>query len=329
MAKKALIYGITGQDGSYLADLLLKRGYEIAGAANADASPNKKAKYFKVDLGGKEEEYIAPISEIAPDEVYYLAGISSHAAIAANPAFAFRVNAVAPIAIMESIEKNYPKARFFHASSAYIFEGREGRVDEKTYPKPIGPYGISKLCAHMMAIHFRKNGLFACNGILFNHESPVRPKEYVTRKITLAAAEIIKFCPAYFTLFLHFNFPDPGRDKRKNTFYADSARSHVTHSKHGIIATSFHRDNNSFKHLHAFPCLFFDFTLSFPCYFLMFDELVVHSDCIADVKINGFLRLSFSLDPCFLICHDTLFYQLSYISSTLCCVLSRKPAVVI
>ncbi|HIH30580.1 TPA: GDP-mannose 4,6-dehydratase [Candidatus Micrarchaeota archaeon] len=190
MAKKALIYGITGQDGSYLADLLLKRGYEIAGAANADASPNKKAKYFKVDLGGKEEEYIAPISEIAPDEVYYLAGISSHAAIAANPAFAFRVNAVAPIAIMESIEKNYPKARFFHASSAYIFEGREGRVDEKTYPKPIGPYGISKLCAHMMAIHFRKNGLFACNGILFNHESPVRPKEYVTRKITLAAAEI-------------------------------------------------------------------------------------------------------------------------------------------
>jgi len=190
MPKKALIYGISGQDGYYAAKLLQSKGYEIHGISHSKPALLPDVGFTQADLAGDERAYLEPLHNFAPDEIYYLAGINSHQKVIENPTLAFRVNALAPIAIMQEISSNAPKARFFHASSAYIFEAKPGRVNEETAPLPNSAYGISKLSSHLMTRQFRKEGLFACNGILFNHESPKRQADFVTRKITRAAAAI-------------------------------------------------------------------------------------------------------------------------------------------
>ena len=187
MGKRALIYGIFGQDGHYLSKLLSSKGYEVAGVSRK-ARAGSDGKIYCADLAGEPEDFLAPIGDFSPDEIYSLAGISSHREIGENPSLTFRVNAAAPIAMLQKIAGMEKKPRFFNASTAYIFAGRGGTVDEGTALMPCGIYGISKLASHLMAVHFRKQGLFACNGILFNHESPRRSEDFVTRKITAAAA---------------------------------------------------------------------------------------------------------------------------------------------
>jgi len=150
------------------------------------------SRVYAADLAGAPEKYTRFITEFSPDEIYNLAAISSHRMITEKPAEAFAVNALAPVAMLSEISKMGKKPRFLQASTAYIFEGMEGKVDEKSVPCPTGTYGISKLASHLMVKHFCSQGLFACNAILFNHESPRRGTDFVTRKITRAAAEFSK-----------------------------------------------------------------------------------------------------------------------------------------
>jgi GDPmannose 4,6-dehydratase len=190
MPKKALIYGISGQDGHYLSGLLQSKGYAVHGVSQHKPEGAGGAGFTPADLAGEGKAYLLPLGEFAPDEVYFLAGVNSRGKVLESPEAAFRVNALAPIAIMQEMHASLPKAKFFHASSAYIFGARQGKVDEKTAPMPNSIYGITKLSAHLMAQQFRQGGMFACNGILFNHESPLRQPDFVTRKITRAAAAI-------------------------------------------------------------------------------------------------------------------------------------------
>ncbi len=189
--KRAFVYGITGQDGRFLLDFLLAKGYEVGGAASGNAEGLAgKAKIYQIDLKGGGEEATACLDEFAPDEVYNLAGISAFRAVSEDPAGTFSVNATATVKMLAKMRGSFPKARFFQASSGKIFSGCGGRVDENSRPMPTNAYEISKLSAQMMVSLFREGGLHASSGILFNHESPLRTEEFVTRKITKAAAEI-------------------------------------------------------------------------------------------------------------------------------------------
>jgi len=190
MPRKALIYGISGQDGHYLAKLLLSKGYSVQGVSQRRPEGMAEAGFSEADLAGDEKAYLLPLKVFAPDEVYFLAGVNSREKVMKCPGAAFKVNALAPIAIMQEMRSSLPNAKFFHASSAYIFEARQGKVDEATPPMPNSVYGITKLSAHLMVRQLRQEGMFACNGILFNHESPRRQQDFVTRKITRAAAAI-------------------------------------------------------------------------------------------------------------------------------------------
>ena len=188
--KKALIYGISGQDGPYLSGLLAEKGYLVAGVGRPGAAWPPVEKRYPADLAGEPEAFLAPLDEFGPDEVYNLAAVSSYAKCKKNPALAFRVNALAPLSILQRIAAMGTKVRFFQASTGYIFEGRQGRVDEKTAPLPISEYAKGKLEAHLAVKQARSKGVFACSGILFNHESPRRGENFVTRKISLGAAKI-------------------------------------------------------------------------------------------------------------------------------------------
>ena len=190
MGKKALIYGISGQDGHYLSELLQKKGYAIAGVNRKQGEVTGGAtKIYCADLAGNPGNYLSCIDEFLPDEIYNLAGIQSHGEVDAHPELAFMVNALAPVGILRKISQMQNQPRFFQASSAYIFGGNTGKASEKTPFQPVSIYGISKLAAHLATRHFRDTGLYACNGILFNHESPFRTTDFVTRKITCAVAE--------------------------------------------------------------------------------------------------------------------------------------------
>ena len=186
--KKALVYGISGQDGHYLSGLLLEKGYEVAGAARGERPEGFAGKFYSVDFAGDLEDVISPLDGFAPDEVYNLAGISNPREADADPALAFKVNSECVKGILSRLQGSLPSARFFQASSAYMF-GKAGKVDERTAPAPTGAYGESKLAAHLAVAKARGEGAYACSGILFNHESPLRTKEFVTRKISLGAAQ--------------------------------------------------------------------------------------------------------------------------------------------
>ncbi len=189
MVKKALIYGISGQDGFYLSKLLSEKGYLVAGAAREKCAPPYAQKAYAADLAGKPGEFLFPITDFSPDEIYNLAGISSQQEAEATPLLAARVNAEAVKRMLECMQKSCPNSRFFQASSAYIHSG-VGVVDEKRKPAPSTIYGKTKLAAQLHVKEARERGMFACCGILFNHESPRRGGNFVTRKITMGAARI-------------------------------------------------------------------------------------------------------------------------------------------
>lgn len=204
--KKALITGITGQDGSYLAELLLEKGYQVYGLQRRASSPNtsrvdhlfeseneKNPNFFMMygDLADSSN-LVRVIHQVAPDEIYNLAA-QSHVGVSFDkPEYTANVNALGPLRILETIRNLRLKAKFYQASSSEMF----GKVlaipqNEATPFNPQSPYGLSKVFAFHMTKIFRTGyGLFAANGILFNHESPRRGFNFVTRKITLGLARI-------------------------------------------------------------------------------------------------------------------------------------------
>ncbi|MDW8105363.1 MAG: GDP-mannose 4,6-dehydratase [Armatimonadota bacterium] len=201
MTKKALITGIRGQDGAYLAKLLLEKGYRVLGADRRGGDLNL---WRLRELGIEHEvrmvyiDLLEPFSilhvieTVQPDEVYNLAAQSFVQASYELPVITAQVNAMGVLYLLEAIRTHQFGSRFFQASSSAMF-GRARQVpqDEKTAFYPTSPYSVAKLFGHWITVNYREAyGMFACSGILFNHESPLRGREFVTRKITSTLAEI-------------------------------------------------------------------------------------------------------------------------------------------
>ncbi|WP_440533407.1 GDP-mannose 4,6-dehydratase [Variovorax sp. YR566] len=203
MSKRAVVTGITGQDGAYLAELLLSKGYTVYGTYRRTSSVNfwrieelgieshpnlQLVEYDLTDLGSS----LSLIRDTAPDEVYNLAAQSFVGVSFNQPAATAQITGVGALHLLEAIRLTNTKIRFYQASTSEMF-GKVQAVpqieDTPFYPR--SPYGVAKLYAHWMTINYRESyDIFGCSGILFNHESPLRGREFVTRKITDSVAKI-------------------------------------------------------------------------------------------------------------------------------------------
>jgi len=199
--KRALITGITGQDGAYLSKLLRDHGYEIYGTHRPDSGTGtarlrelgteRDVRLLPLDL--RDDAGVRAVIALAqPAEVYHLASQSSVAASFEQPLLTADLNALGTLRLLEALRTLAPAARLFHASSSEIFgRGPRPAQDENTPPHPRSPYAVAKLFAHWSTINYRETyGLFACCGLLFNHESPLRGMQFVTRKICDGVARI-------------------------------------------------------------------------------------------------------------------------------------------
>jgi GDPmannose 4,6-dehydratase len=206
MKKKALITGITGQDGSYLAELLLNKGYEVHGMIRRASSFNRdRIEHLYKDPHGKSLSLFLHygdltdssnmnrmLERIGPDEIYNLAA-QSHVRVSFDvPEYTADVDAVGTLRLIDAIKETGIKSRFYQASTSELYgKVREVPQSEKTPFYPRSPYGVAKLYAYWIVVNYREAyALHASNGILFNHESPRRGENFVTRKITLGAAAI-------------------------------------------------------------------------------------------------------------------------------------------
>jgi GDPmannose 4,6-dehydratase len=197
--KKALITGITGQDGSYLAELLLSQGYEVTGMVRrASTETFERIGHFKDQITLKQADLLDQFSlvklldEVQPDEVYNLAAMSFVPTSWSQPVLTGEFTALGVTKVLEALRMVCPKARFYQASSSEMFgKVLETPQTENTPFYPRSPYGVAKAYGHFITVNYRESyNLFAVSGILFNHESPRRGKEFVTRKITDAVARI-------------------------------------------------------------------------------------------------------------------------------------------
>lgn len=203
MIKNAIVTGITGQDGAYLAELLLDKGYTVYGTYRRTSSVNfwrieelgikshpslHLVEYDLTDLGAS----IALVKKVEPDEIYNLAAQSFVGVSFDQPTTTAQITGIGALNLLEAIRLVNPKIRFYQASTSEMF----GKVQaipqtEDTPFYPRSPYGVAKLYAHWMTINYRESyDIFGCSGILFNHESPLRGREFVTRKITDSVAKI-------------------------------------------------------------------------------------------------------------------------------------------
>lgn len=204
MAKKAFITGVTGQDGSYLAEFLLDKGYEVHAilrrasvftTQRIDHIFNHQNFYtYHGDLSDSSNLHTL-LNRIQPDEVYNL-GAQSHVAVSFEvPEYTAEVDAIGTVRLLDAIKDLGLKPRFYQASTSELFGGlpKTAPQNEQTPFYPKSPYGAAKLYAYWVTVNYREAyGLYACNGILFNHESPRRGETFVTKKITKAVANIIK-----------------------------------------------------------------------------------------------------------------------------------------
>jgi GDPmannose 4,6-dehydratase len=195
----ALITGITGQDGSYLAELLLQEGYRVIGLVRSDSPVRlERLEPIRADIelvrGGftDQHELQEIIARCGPREIYNLAARASSSQLFAEPILTGEFNAMAVLRLLEAIRAVDRDIRFCQASSSEMYGHPTECPQSETTPfRPRNPYGVAKLFAHGMVGSYRDNdGLFACSSILFNHESPRRGPEFVTRKITMAVARI-------------------------------------------------------------------------------------------------------------------------------------------
>jgi GDPmannose 4,6-dehydratase len=199
MAKRALITGITGQDGSYLAELLLDKGYEVSGLVRRSSTVSLERVEHIEDritiLSGDlldQNSLLTAFEETKPDEVYNLAAQSFVPASWSQPVLTGEATGLGVMRVLEAVRHVSPEARFYQASSSEMFgKVTETPQSERTPFYPRSPYGVAKVYGHWITVNYRESyGLFATSGILFNHESPRRGLEFVTRKVTHAAARI-------------------------------------------------------------------------------------------------------------------------------------------
>jgi GDPmannose 4,6-dehydratase len=199
MSRTALITGITGQDGSYLAELLLEKGYEVHGLARRTSSPShgridqilERVTLHSGDL--IDQRSIRQAMELSqPDEIYNLGAMSYVAASWYQPVLTGEITGMGVTNVLESMRDVAPEARFYQASSSEMYGTTPyAPQDESTPFHPRSPYGVAKVFGHHLTINYRESfGLYCCSGILFNHESPRRGIEFVTRKISRTTAEI-------------------------------------------------------------------------------------------------------------------------------------------
>lgn len=208
MSKVALITGITGQDGSYLTELLLEKGYEVHGIIrrHSTISTTRIDHLFENPEIGNKKLFLhygdltdssnlnRLLEKIKPDEIYNLAA-QSHVAVSFEvPEYTAEATGVGTLRLLDAIKENGLKCKFYQASTSELFGGLPGTApqSEKTPFYPKSPYGVAKLYSYWITVNYRESyDLFACNGILFNHESPRRGETFVTRKITRAVASIM------------------------------------------------------------------------------------------------------------------------------------------
>ncbi len=204
--RRALITGVTGQDGSYLAELLLGKGYEVHGLVRRASTFNRKRidhlrsgpetrGRFHLHYGdlGDSESLMTVLAAVRPDEVYNLAA-QSHVGISfAMPTYTGEVSGLGTVRLLEAVRTVVPGARFYQASTSELFgKAEEIPQNERTPFHPRSPYAVAKLYSFWATVNYREAyGMFAVNGILFNHESPRRGENFVTRKVTRAVAEIV------------------------------------------------------------------------------------------------------------------------------------------
>ena len=194
---KALITGITGQDGSYLAELLLEKNYEVHGIIRRSSSFNTARvdgifERLHLHYGDLTDGSALGtlLSSVKPDEVYNL-GAQSHVRVSFDcPEYTSDVDAMGTLRLIEAVKAHCPHAKFYQASSSELYGGSPAPQNEDTPFYPRSPYGIAKQFGYWHTKNAREQGLFACNGILFNHESPRRGETFVTRKVTRAARRI-------------------------------------------------------------------------------------------------------------------------------------------
>src|SRR5947199_1135507 len=207
MAKRALITGITGQDGSYLAELLLSKGYEVHGIIRRastfntsridhlyqDPHVNDVSLFLHYGDIADSTNLIKLLYRVQPDEVYHLAA-QSHVRVSFDiPEYTGDVTALSTIRILEAIRETGVKSKFYQASSSEMFGKAHEVPQRETTPfHPRSPYGVAKVYAHWATVNYREAyDMFACSGILFNHESPRRGENFVTRKVTRGVAAIV------------------------------------------------------------------------------------------------------------------------------------------
>ncbi len=204
--KKALITGITGQDGSYLAELLLEKDYEVHGMVRRSSMFNRgRIDHIYVDPHAKGAHLFLHYSDladagnitsliynVAPDEIYHL-GAQSHVRVSFDvPEYTGDVTGLGTTRILDAMHRSGSKARFYQASSSEMFGATQPPQNESSPFYPRSPYAAAKVYAYWMTVNYREAyGMYACNGILFNHESPRRGENFITRKITLSLANIL------------------------------------------------------------------------------------------------------------------------------------------
>jgi len=208
MKKTALIFGITGQDGSYLAEFLLKKNYIVHGVKRRSSSintaridhiyqdPHTKKRSFILHYGDITDSLLVTrlVNQIKPNEIYNLAAQSHVAVSFESPEYTANADALGTLRILEAIRFNnlIKRTKFYQAGTSELF-GRNEKTpqNEKTPFHPASPYGVAKLYSHWITINYRESyGMFACNGILFNHESPRRGETFVTKKVVQALCRI-------------------------------------------------------------------------------------------------------------------------------------------
>ncbi len=203
--KRALITGISGQDGSYLAELLLEKGYEVHGIVRRSSSfnthridhlyhdPHESGVRLFTHYGDLSDSValVKLLYELQPDEIYHL-GAQSHVRVSFDiPEYTFDITGAGTVRLLEAIRETGVRPRFYQASSSEMFGAAPPPQNEETPFHPRSPYGVAKVAAHWATVNYREAyDMFAVNGILFNHESPRRGETFVTRKITRAVARI-------------------------------------------------------------------------------------------------------------------------------------------
>jgi GDPmannose 4,6-dehydratase len=198
---RALVIGVSGQDGAYLAELLLGKGYEVHGSSR-DATANGFSNLRRLGIQDRVRlvsmaptdfrSVITAVSRVEPDEIYNLSGQSSVGLSFEQPVESMESIAIGTLNILEAIRFTRRNTRLYNASSGECFGDTRGQPADETIPfRPRSPYAVAKATAHWEVVNYREAyGLFACNGILFNHESPRRGREFVTRKVSLGVARI-------------------------------------------------------------------------------------------------------------------------------------------